>query len=324
MLASHVEKAGRFLEDSWNGFESQAKESDSKEFPYLHLPIHSDVFQKTVLQQKQQTKYYRRVLKQEQPLTEKQVKNINQMKTQDEHYKQLIAYIQFDHSSKRQQTQQFIYCLQVCIINSFLIFRQRFLEPIHNPKQEHNRKLTMRDYVQLLIKQIEPITNWATKETKIQNQTAQIISQHYLIHKSETNNPTSICCICKCNSLYYCYCGVGLCVKCQVQHCLEQQARNYEFNFDQNIIQVKNLNVIQQNTTNCSILYNTDIYNSKPNSIYKQNHESVKLSLISNLSNQSRTSCSYCKGRTRVSCKCGIKVCKKCFSKHLIEVVHYQ
>ncbi|CAL5998245.1 Hypothetical_protein [Hexamita inflata] len=113
MLASHVEKAGRFLEDSWDGFESELKESDHKEFPYLHLPIHSDAFQKTVLQQKQQTKYYRRVLKQEQPLTEKQVKNINQMKTQDEHYKQLIAYIQFDHSSKRQQTQQFIYCLQV-------------------------------------------------------------------------------------------------------------------------------------------------------------------------------------------------------------------
>ncbi|CAL6011351.1 Hypothetical_protein [Hexamita inflata] len=331
MLASHVEKAGRFLEDSWNGIESQAKENDPKEFPYLHLPIHSDQFQKTMLQQKQQRRYYCRIMKKEQPLTEKQVaekqvKNINQMKTQDEHYKQLITYIQFEFTSLRQQTKQFVYCLQICVINSFLIFRQRYTENNLDQKREQNRPLTIRDYVQLLIKQIEPKTNWATKETKIQNQTAQIISQHYLIHKSETNNPTSICCICKCNSLYYCYCGVGLCVKCQVQHCLEQQARYYEFNFDQNIIQVKNLNVIQQNSTNSTIRYNTDIYNSKPNpnSIFALNHESVKLSLISNISNQSRTSCSYCKGRTRVSCRCGIKVCKKCFPNHLVEAVQYQ
>ncbi|CAL5996807.1 Hypothetical_protein [Hexamita inflata] len=232
MLASHVEKAGRFLEDSWNGFESQVKENDPKEFPYLHLPIHSDVFQKTVLQQKQQTKYYRRVLKQEQPLTEKQVKNINQMKTQDEHYKQLIAYIQFDHKIVRPQAQQFVYCLQVCIINSFLIFRQWCSEQKDNHKQECNRMPSIRDYVQLLIKQIEPRTSWADKELKVQNQVTPILDSHYLVSMKELKpnlkDPRTTCYICKTISHYQCFCGKGLCLKCQAKHCLEQQARFYQ------------------------------------------------------------------------------------------------
>ncbi|CAL5998271.1 Hypothetical_protein [Hexamita inflata] len=330
MLASHVEKAGRFLDDSWNGFESQIKESDPKEFPYLHLPIHSDLFQKTMLQQKQQKRYYSRIMKQEQPLTEKQVKNINQMKTQDEHYKQLITYIQFEFTSLRQQTKQFVYCLQICVINSFLIFRQRYTE--NQPDQK--RPLTIRDYVQLLIKQIEPKTNWATKETKIQNQTTQIISQHYLIHKSETYNPTSTCYICKSNSLFYCCCGVDVCLKCQTQHCLEQQARYYEFNFDQNIIQVKNLDFIDQGQKypeQNTLIQDTKIYNTKSSksnllcsNIFVQDHESLQLSKISSLSHLTRTTCSYCKKRTEISCKCGVKVCSKCFTGHVVEVVQYK
>ncbi|CAL6011345.1 Transposase_IS4 [Hexamita inflata] len=134
-----------------------------EEFPYLHLPIHSDVFQKTLLQQKQQTRYYRRVLKQEQPLTEKQIKNINQMKTHDEHYKQLLTYIQFNHPSTRQQTKQFIYCLQVCIINSFVIFRNTYFDHqlnYSNEDEELDKKrwLTIKDFIQLLIDAIEPLT----------------------------------------------------------------------------------------------------------------------------------------------------------------------
>ncbi|CAL6011355.1 Transposase_IS4 [Hexamita inflata] len=236
MLASYVEKADRFLEDSWNGFESQAKENDPKEFPYLHLPIHSDVFQKTVLQQKQQTKYYRRVLKQEQPLTEKQVKNINQMKTQDEHYKQLIAYIQFDHKIVRPQAQQFVYCLQVCIINSFLIFRQRCSEPKDNHKQEQNRLPSIRDYVQLLIKQIEPKSNWAKKEEKYKKQVNKfvnnIVTNHYLISlreiRIEVKDPRTKCDLCNGIARHLCSCNIGLCMDCYTSHCLEQQLRQLQ------------------------------------------------------------------------------------------------
>ncbi|CAL6100593.1 Hypothetical_protein [Hexamita inflata] len=308
MLASHVEKAGRFLEDSWNGFESQIKENDPKEFPYLHLPIHSDAFQKTVLQQKQQTKYYRRVLKQEQPLTEKQVKNINQMKTQDEHYKQLIAYIQFDHKIFRPQAQQFVYCLQVCIINSFLIFRQRCSEQKDNQKQECNRLPAIRDYVQLLIKQIEPRTSWANKKAKVQTEVKQILNgteikepnvvghvleTHYLVSlkelKPECLYPKSYCSNCKTRSTFVCKCGIGICQKCQVQHCLEQQAAIYRNKVQTDVDQLLNLH-------------------------HLVNMKEIKPDLIS-----PRMSCCICKVRSHYQCSCGVGLCLKCLARHCLE-----
>ncbi|CAL5998201.1 Transposase_IS4 [Hexamita inflata] len=233
-----------------------------EEFPYLHLPIHSDLFQKTILQQKQQKRYYRRVLKQEQPLTEKQVKNINQMKTQDEHYKQLLTYIEFDHPTIRQQTKQFIYCLQVCIINSFIVFRHQYQDPNLTYEDEDDRLhkqrwLTIRQFVQLLIdaiddfrhemKQETPVTS--DNPTQIQQQVSfsmhkkdiklvasgqieKIMEEHQLIPlklvRTEFTCPTSRCCMCKAKVDIICTCNNVLCNDCHIKHLLIELEQNIE------------------------------------------------------------------------------------------------
>ncbi|CAL6011346.1 Transposase_IS4 [Hexamita inflata] len=232
-----------------------------EEFPYLHLPIHSDVFQKTLLQQKQQTRYYRRVLKQEQPLTEKQVKNINQMKTQDEHYKQLLTYIQFDHPTIRQQTKQFIYCLQVCLINSFIVFRHQYQDPNLTYEDEDDRLykqrwLTIRQFVQLLIDAIDDFRHEMNQETPLTSdspiqiqrvsfsmpkkdiklvasgQIEKIMEEHQLIPlklvRTEFTCPTSRCCMCKAKVDIICTCNNVLCNDCHMKHLLIELEQNIE------------------------------------------------------------------------------------------------
>ncbi|CAL6070739.1 Transposase_IS4 [Hexamita inflata] len=254
LITNHIETSGlnAFLNDSWNSFTFKEKQ---REFPYLHLPIHSDAFQKTMLQQKQQTKYYRRVMKQEKPLTEKQVKNINQMKTQDEHYKQLIVYIQFDHPSARQQTKQFIYCLQVCIINSFIIFRHKYLghqvDEYGNEdnEQKKQQKFSTRDYIQLIVDALEPLITRnqinpnnqiqtlqnlvklndlfvPRKNTKfkISNSIQNIMQNHSMVpikqFITEAKNPSRSCCMCSAKTRSLCSCNQYLCNNCHKIHLL--------------------------------------------------------------------------------------------------------
>ncbi|CAL6011389.1 Transposase_IS4 [Hexamita inflata] len=253
IITNHIETSGlnAFLEESWSSFTSKEKQ---RELPYLHLPIHSDVFQKTMLQQKQQTKYYRRVLKQEH-LSEKQVKNINQMKTQDEHYKQLIVYIQFDHPSARQQTKQFIYYLQVCIINSFIIFRHKYLgHQVDEYGNEDNelkkqQKFSTRDYIQLIVDALEPLitrnqinpnnqiqalqnlvklndlfTPMKNTKLKISDSIQKIMQNHSMVpikqFITEAKDPIRSCCMCSARTRFLCSCNQYLCNNCHKIHLL--------------------------------------------------------------------------------------------------------
>ncbi|CAL6092868.1 Transposase_IS4 [Hexamita inflata] len=63
-------------------------------------------------------------------------------------------------------------------------------------------------------------------------------------------------------------------------------------------------------------VHNTGLHRS-----FIQKHESLKLQQIQVFTNQQRTTCQYCQKRTRVSCKCGEKVCRRCFSRHLVDTV---
>ncbi|CAL5998315.1 Hypothetical_protein [Hexamita inflata] len=256
IIVNHIENSG-LNQILWNIPQSEQR----KEFPFLHLPIHSDAFQKTMLQQKQQTKYYNRVLKQEQPLTEKQVKNINQMKTQDEHYKQLIAYIPFEHKILRLQTRQFIYCLQVCIINSFLIFRYQYAlenqpnDSEDNEQRKQQQKLGIRDFVQLLIESLEPLitTNQQDpyhqilklqsivkqnelfvpmKQTKVKISASilKIMQNHHMIPirqiRTNVKDPIGKCCMCEGKTRFICSCNQHFCQSCHAIHMLIEQEQS--------------------------------------------------------------------------------------------------
>ncbi|CAL5971397.1 Hypothetical_protein [Hexamita inflata] len=64
-----------------------------------------------------------------------------------------------------------------------------------------------------------------------------------------------------------------------------------------------------------------DVHNTGLHRSFIQKHECLNVSIIPNLKPITRTTCSYCQKRTYVSCKCGEKVCRRCFSRHLVDTV---
>ncbi|CAL6100589.1 Hypothetical_protein [Hexamita inflata] len=111
------------------------------------------------------------------------------------------------------------------------------------------------------------------------------------------------CSICKIQSTHQCFCGAGLCLKCQTQHCLEFQARVYELNFDQ----VKN-NTIKR----CEVPHRLSI-----EELLKV-HDFITITQVQTNKVNANRKCSECKTCTFNQCTCGVYFCRDCHVKHLL------
>ncbi|CAL5971632.1 Transposase_IS4 [Hexamita inflata] len=120
--------------------------------------------------------------------------------------------------NKKWQTKIFIYCLHLCILNGFSLFKFRTKTVI-----------SIRGFVIYLIKAIEPKTNWARKEEKIKKQVNEIITNHFLTPlrqiKPQLKDPRDRCPLCNGISRHQCSCNLMVCTSCYTPHCLEQQLR---------------------------------------------------------------------------------------------------
>ncbi|CAL5988514.1 Transposase_IS4 [Hexamita inflata] len=134
---------------------------------------------------------------------------------------QFMSGIAYPHKSKKWQTKIFIYCLHLCILNGFSLFKFRTKTVI-----------SIRGFVILLIKAIEPQTNWFQKEEKIKKQVNQIITNHFLTPlrqiKPDLKDPRDRCPICNGISRHQCSCNLMVCSSCYTPHCLEQQLRQLQ------------------------------------------------------------------------------------------------
>ncbi|CAL6003960.1 Transposase_IS4 [Hexamita inflata] len=55
---------------------------------------------------------------------------------------------------------------------------------------------------------------------------------------------------------------------------------------------------------------------------FEKKHQSLNLLKMKLFNGQRTVTCSYCNKRTTVSCKCGQRVCTKCFSLHIVRISH--
>ncbi|CAL6002422.1 Transposase_IS4 [Hexamita inflata] len=131
---------------------------------------------------------------------------------------QFMSGIAYPHKSKKWQTKIFIYCLHLCILNGFSLFKFRT-----------KKLISIRGFVIYLIKAMEPKTNWAKNEEKIKKEVNDIITNHYLIpmrvFKPEQSDPRTGCTLCNGIARHRCSCNLGMCMTCYTRHCLEQQIR---------------------------------------------------------------------------------------------------
>ena len=75
-----------------------------------------------------------------------------------------MSGIAHPHKSKKWSTKIFVYCLHLCILNGFSLYKFRTkIQP------------SIREYVIMLIKNIEPNTNLVRKEVKIKTEVNQIL-----------------------------------------------------------------------------------------------------------------------------------------------------
>ena len=75
-----------------------------------------------------------------------------------------MSGIAYPHKSKKWLTRIFIYCLHLCILNGFSLYKFRTkIQP------------SIREDVIMLIKNIEPKTNLVKKEVKIKTEVNQIL-----------------------------------------------------------------------------------------------------------------------------------------------------
>ncbi|CAL5982944.1 Transposase_IS4 [Hexamita inflata] len=136
-----------------------------------------------------------------------------------------MAVISYSHRIKKPHIRLFVYCIHLCILNGFSLFKIRT-----------KKQIKVRQFVKYLIKAMEPDTNFYQKKQYVENLVFDFQEIHYLVtiisQRPDLKNPSMRCKLCRTTTNNQCICGIGLCQKCEAKHILEQyvygQLRQFE------------------------------------------------------------------------------------------------
>ncbi|CAL6099087.1 PiggyBac_transposable element-derived protein [Hexamita inflata] len=211
------------LNDMWECQEFINYQEPSFQIPYFQYPPKVSMFDKYTKQTKAAQRHYIKQSKQHRKIKEKQqfpitnihiLKNINQKQTQQGHINQLLSSIKYQNRINNKVFKYFVYCLQICIVNSYIIY---------NIRKQSKSVTTIRQYTYLLFKAIEIKTMLPTEEEVFEEENLQLVANHEQINVKDNvlikNKSRQSCCICiKVKTYLTCSCGMVLCKQCYIKH----------------------------------------------------------------------------------------------------------